>query len=343
MKKRIMLIALAAITAMGMCFAMTGCGGDNSAGKGDGTAELTIVQQYGMAYAPFQVMEQQNLIEEAYKEATGNDVTVNYTVLASGASINESFTSGKVQVGAMGVPPAITGVMGGAGYKICSNMSAQPHKLMTNDGAVKSLKDIKSNDKIALVNIGSMQHILLAMACGEQLGDTHALDNNINPYAHPDGMTALINGNVKCQLTTSPYTFKEEASEDADISEVMTADGSKGAIESVWPEGNSFIVAVASEDLHDNDPDLYNAVVKGIADAVDYLNGNKEEAAEMLCENEDVDAETMLSWLEDPACSYSTELTGVMDMAKFMSENKFLEVEGPADISDLAFDNVKGN
>ena len=77
-------------------------------------------------------------------------------------------------------------------------------------------------------------------------------------------------------------------------------------------------------------------------EAILWLNDNKEEAAELLCTDEEVDAETMLSWLNDPACSYSTELKGVMDMAKFMDKNGFLEVEGPASISDLAYDNVKG-
>ncbi len=342
MKKRILIMAVTVITALGMCFSLSGCGGSDENADGGEATTITIVQQYGMAYAPFQVMEKQQLVEKAYEKATGEKVKVNYTTLNSGSSINDSFLSGDVQVGAMGVAPAVTGALSDVGYKICSNMSAQPHKLMTVDKNIKSIKDIQSTDQIALVNIGSIQHILLAMACEKELGDPHALDNNIVAMAHPDGMTALINGTVKCQLTTSPYTFKEEASEDADITEVMSSDGSAGAIESVWPEGNSFIVAVASKELQEDNPDLYNAVVDGIASAVDYLNNNKEEAAEMLCENEDVDAATMLEWLNDPACQYSTELKGVMDMAGFMDKNGFLEVDGASSISDLAFDNVKG-
>ena len=115
------------------------------------------------------------------------------------------------------------------------------------------------------------------------------------------------------------------------------------ALSSVWPEGNSFIVALATTDLKENNPELYDAVVAAFQEAVDYLNNNKEEAAEMLCENEDVDAATMLEWLNDPACGYATETVGIMDMAEFMVKNGFLENEGPSSLSDLAFDNVKGN
>lgn len=328
MKKRILAGVTALVTLAAMSFSLSGCGSDESADSAK-AEKITVVQQYGMAYAPFQIMEEQNLIEKNYD----GDVEVEYTQLNSGSSINDSFMSGDVQVGAMGVGPAITGALTGVGYKICSNMSAQPHRLMTTDSSAASLKDIGSNDQIALVNLGSFQHILLAMACEEELGDAHALDNNIVAMAHPDGMTALINGTVKYQLTTSPYVFKEA---DQGISEM-------DVLSDVWPDGNSFIVAVASQKLHDDNPELYQAVVDAIAEACDYLTENKEEAAELLCENEDVDAETMLSWLEDPACSYSTELRGVMDMATFMDENGFLEVDGAESISDLAYDNVKGN
>lgn len=327
-KRRAFMISALFLLVLSISLLATGCGGSEG-GESDVT-KITIVQQYGMAYAPFKVMEEQSLVESNYKgEGT---LEVEYSVLNSGSSINDAFLSGDVQVGAMGVAPAITGTMSDAGYKICSNMSAQPHRIMTNNPKIKTLKDIGAKDQIALVNLGSFQHILLAMACEQQLGDAHALDNNIAAMAHPDGMTALLNKQVACQLTTSPYVFKEAAE---GMTEVK-------ALSEVWPEGNSFIVAVASKDLHDNDPEAYQAVVDAIAEAIEYLNNNKEEAAELLCANEDVDAETMLEWLNDPACVYDTQLKGVMDMADFMAENKFLEVEGPSDISDLVFDNVQG-
>ena len=327
--KKVLMIVVAAITAFGLCFSMAGCGGGSSDG-GD-TAKLTVVQQYGMAYAPLKIIQEKGLIESNYD----GDVEVDFQTLNSGASINDAFVAGDVDVGLMGVAPAITGSLNeGVPYKICTNVSAQPHRLMTNDPNIKTLKDIGEKDQIALVNIGSIQHILLAMAAKEQLGDAHALDNNIAAMAHPDGMTALLNGSVKCQLTTSPFVFKEAQEEG--ISEVE-------AIESVWPEGNSFIVAVASTDLHDNNPELYAAVLAAFNDAIAFMNDEPEAAAEILCVDEDVDAATYLEWLNDPACSYSTNLTGVSTMAKFMTEEGFLEDVEFNDISQLVYDGVEGN
>jgi len=103
MRRKILVMVVALITAFGMCMAMTGCG-DSSSGDGD-VAKITIVQQYGMAYAPLKVIEQKGLIEENYD----GDVEVNFQTLNSGASINDAFVAGDVDVGLMGVAPAITG------------------------------------------------------------------------------------------------------------------------------------------------------------------------------------------------------------------------------------------
>lgn len=317
-------VLLSAAMVGAFSIAITGCGEEETAEN----ASLTIVEQYGMAYAPLKVMQEQKLIEKNYN----GDVEIEWATLNSGAAITESFASGDVQVGAMGVGPAITGALSGVGFKICSNMSAQPHKIMTNDDSIQSVADIGSDDKIALVNEGSFQHIVLAMQCKETLGEAHALDENISAMAHPDGMSALIAGSVSCQLTTSPFTFKEEAE---GMSEV-------GNLADVWPEGNSFIVLCATEKLHEDNPELYDAVVAACAEAINWINENPQEAAELLCEDEGVDAETMLSWLEDPACVYNTEVKGIMDFHDFMAENDFLEVDPAESISDLVFDNVKG-
>ncbi len=291
-------------------------------------ATLTIAYQYGMAYSPLLIMKEQQLIE---KYAPGT--TVEWTVLNSGSAINEGIASGSVDVGAMGVGPAITGVMRGIPYRIFSAVSSQPQGLMTSLPDVMSLADITADQKIALVNIGSIQHILLAMAAKAELGDAHALDNNIVAMAHPDGMAALLSGSVSYQLTTSPYIFKE-----------LNEPGIRmlDSISNVWPDGNTFIVAVAAQDLYDNHRSQYDAVVKALQEACAYIENNPEEVAALLCENEGVDEATMLSWLQDPACGYATETVGVLSMAQFMAENGFLDV-APESFSDLAFENVLGN
>ena len=314
---------IAILCAFSLMFCLAACSGD----KEDEGNTLTVAYQYGISYAPLMVVMEQKLIEKNY----GEEIEIEWLQLSSGAAINEAFAAGDVDVAAMGIAPAITGVMNGIPYKICSNVSAQPHKIMTTSDTIKALADI-DEEQIALVNIGSIQHILLAMACEKELGDARALDDNIAAMSHPDGMTSLLSGSVSIHLTTAPYIQQELAAEEKEVSTLYD-------IADVWAEGNSFIVGLASTQLHDSNPELYNAVCKAFEESMTYINENREEAAALLAKMQGCTTEEMLDWLSDPACIYDSTPKGVMEMADFMAEHSFI-ANGPSALSDVAYDNV---
>lgn len=323
--KKMVFAALAGAMAVGLC----ACGGNNTkqAAKTGEPETLKIAYQYGLAYAPLTIMQEQGLIEKNYD----GEIDIEWVNLNSGSAINEGVASGDIDVANMGIGPFVTGVTAGIPYKMYATMAAQPHKLMTNNDAIKTLSDITSDQKISVVNIGSIQHILLAMMAKDQLGDAHALDDNLVAMSHPDGMTALISGSVDCHLTTSPYTFME--AEEEGIHEVE-------GLDKVWPNGNAFIVGLVSDDLYENHKDVYEAVVAATEEAMDFLNNQQEEAAKILCEKEDVSAETMLSWMQDPACVFDMKLPGVMDMANFMAEEGFIE-EAPESFEAITTESAR--
>jgi len=324
--KRLTAILTTACIAAGCVF------GSAMTASASETATMGIAYQYGLAYAPLVVAMEQGLIEEAYKEATGNDLEITWTQMSAGADINTAIAAGDIQVGFMGIAPAVTGVMKGIGYKIFTNLSGQSHGMMTNDESITSLEDLIGSDKqIALVNIGSIQHIILAKALADNGYDAHALDSNIVAMKHPDGMASLQSGSVACHLTSSPYIFIEREDESlTELTEVAEA----------WNEEKTFIVGVAAESLYENDPDLYEALCQGISDAIDYVNDNPEETAELTCGYDGNDAETELEYLQLGV--YSTETSGVLEMARFMGENAFID-EAPESIDELVFDNVVGD
>jgi len=293
----------------GLMLGLVGCGNKDEA---SGAETLTVAYQYGMSYAPLMIMQEQGLIEQKYE----GEINVEWINLNSGSAINEGFASGDIDVAGMGVAPYITGESKGIPYKMYGTISAQPHKLMTNKSEIQSIQDITSENKISLVNIGSIQHILLAMLAKEELGDAHALDKNIVAMSHPDGMAALLAGSVDCQLTTSPYIYQEK--EAGTVTEVA-------GLEKVWPDGNAFIVGLISEECETENPELYAAIMDATKEAMTFINENPKEAAVILAEKMDVTAEQVEEWLSDPACVYDMELPGVTDMADFMEKEGFLE------------------
>ncbi|MBR2570632.1 MAG: ABC transporter substrate-binding protein [Clostridia bacterium] len=298
----------------------------------EGSARLTIAYQYGLAYAPVVVAMQQGLIEKAYADAAGGELEIEWVQMSSGADINTGVMSGSVDVGFMGVGPALTGISKNVGYRIFSSLSGQEHGLMSSDPEIKSLSDIiGSGSQIALVNIGSIQHIILARALSLNGSDPHALDANLVAMKHPDGMNALLTGSLPLHLTTNPYIYRERETEGLyEIEELKSA----------WPKENSFIVGVAAIEMHDSEPELYAALCSGLSAAIEYVNGNIEATAELTSQYDGNAVEDEIRYLQ--MGNYSAETRGVEEMAAFMFENGFIEAD-PGSYADLVFDNVKGN
>ena len=314
----------------------SGASGQPAAESDSGASEqnvvLNLAYQYGLSYAPAVIAQDQRLIETAYHDATGGELTVNWNQMSSGADINTAIASGELDGGFMGLAPAITGVTKGLGYKIFSNLSGQEQGLMTNDESINSLADLVGSDKqIALVNIGSVQHIMLAKALAENGYDPHALDSNIVAMKHPDGMAALESGSVACHLTSSPYIFSEKENQGlkelTEVSEAYTTD-------------YSFIVGIASEELYNNAPEVYEALCSGIKAGMDLIQSEPEKAASITCEFDGNTVEQEMAYLERG--TYSPETKKLFEIASFMYENQFLDND-PVSYENLVFDNVTGN
>lgn len=289
--------------------------------------KLTIAYQGGIGYAPVHVMENQKLIEAAYD----GDIQITFTKLDSGAAINEGIIGGTIDIGCMGLGPAITGVSRGIPYRVISSLCAQSHGLMSNDPSITKLSDITPTDKIALVNTGSFQHILLALAAEKSLGDAHALDNNIQAMSHAEGMASLESGTVKLHLTSSPFIYQErDSGKYTELKELSE----------VWPSGNTFLVAMASENLAKNEK-LFAALKDAFAKAMDYIHSNPEDFAKIETEYLGLDLDTVKSYINQPDCQFSAELKGVGDMVAFMLRAGFIEKEVTMD--SFVYEGVKGN
>ncbi len=350
MKKRAIARTLILTASLGCMTALSGCAvsapvGETPAAVTSAEVEeaapeepaaadetLSLAYQYGLSYAPAVIAQNQGLIEQAYKEATGATLTVNWNQMSSGADINTAIASGDLQGGFMGVGPAVTGVTKGLGYKIFTNLSGQEHGMTTNDDSIQSLSDLVGSDKqIALVNIGSIQHIVLAKALVENGFGAHDLDANIVAMKHPDGKTALESGSVSCHLTSSPYIFAERDNEELhELKEVANA----------YTVDYSFIVGIAAEELHDSKPAVYQALCDGISAGMDLINSDPEAAAAITCELDGNTPEVELDYMKRG--TYSPETNRLFEVATFMFENQFIEND-PVSYENLVFDNVKGN
>lgn len=288
--------------------------------------KINIAEQYGLAYAPLQIMKANKLLE---KNLPG--IEVNFQQLGNTAAIREAMLSNKLDAGFMAIPPFLIGTDKGMDWKIASGLSSSPTQLITYKNNIKSLKDFSSEDKIALPQPGSVQHILLSMACEKEFGDSHKLDNIITTLSHPDGMSSLMSKkSISAHFTSPPYIYKELE----DKAMYVVLDG-----KDVMDGDFTFIVGVTTKEFYNKNPKVYSAFVKSIQEAIDFINKNPEKSAEILSPIYNLSKEDTLKYLTWSGNKYSSEVQGLEKFSKFMVKNKYISKEYA--LKDVKWEDVK--
>ena len=273
--------------------------------------KITIAYQYGIQYGPIEIMQHQKMLEEKLP-----DVQIEYIIQPSGAAINEGVISGDIDVAYMGKAPFLIGYDKGVPYKMYSAISGTSMGLITWDENINSLKDFKDNDKIAVVSIGSIQHILLSMAAEKELGDSKALDKYLVSMSHPDAFTALLSKtDVKAYLAAPPFynkALKEEGfKEILNIPEMMGGE-------------YNFIVGAVSNDFANNYPNELKALSEATNEAIDLINTDLDKSAEILAEMEGTEKEEMTQYLLIEQGNYKNEITSIIETAQFMEREGYI-------------------
>jgi len=232
-------------------------------------ASLSIAEQYGLAYAPLQILRRQGLVERLLP-----GVRITWQQLANTATIREAMLAGRVDVGFVAIPPFLIGRDNGMDWRIFAGLSEAPLALVSWKADIRTLSDIGPGERIALPQPASVQHILLAMAAERELGDARRFDRQIVTMAHPDAMTALLaRGDVAAHFASPPYLGRELA--DPGIHVVLTGSEAMG-------ERFTFIVGVATEAVLTRSGPEIAALVQAIAQASAFLTEHPVEAAALL-------------------------------------------------------------
>jgi ABC-type nitrate/sulfonate/bicarbonate transport systems, periplasmic components len=287
--------------------------------------EIKIAGQFGLVYAPLMVADKLQVFEK-------NGLKPIWKEYGSGAAVREALISGEADVGFMGIPPFLIAWDKDCPWKVAMGFVVVPVGLITNDPQIKTIKDFKPDDKIAVPSPGSVQHILLAMAAEKELGSPHALDVNIVAMAHPDAMAALISKRgLTAHFTTPPYLFEE-----------LNQPGFHQVTNDKLIFGHPFCfnVGVASTAFHNRKPLQYMAFVKSIQFSMDWMNQHKENAAELLAPEFKLSPEKTLLYMNWPGMDYTTKPYGLMEFAYFMKRAGFIK-KVPRNLEEITWENVK--
>ncbi|MDB5811957.1 MAG: hypothetical protein JWN94_4079 [Betaproteobacteria bacterium] len=284
--------------------------------------EVTIAQQYGVAFLPLMWMEQNKLIEKHAKAQGLGELKTNWAKLAGPAAINDGLLSGAVQFSSVGAPSLITlwgKTKGNIGVMGVSAVTTYPLYLNVRNPNVKSIKDFTDKDKIAVPAVKvSTQAIMLQIAAEKVFGEGNPF--KLDPYtvtlSHPDGMAALMSntGGVNAHFTSSP--FHEQELKIPGVHTLTTSYEIMGGRATA-------LVVVATTKFRDANPKTYNAFFAALKEAIESINRDKRAAAQRYLEwanDKKSTLDDVYAAISNPDYAYTLTPEKVFKTAEFMAK-----------------------
>jgi NitT/TauT family transport system substrate-binding protein len=300
------------------------------------TANVRLSHGYGILYLPLMVMRDQQLLEKHAKQLGLGDVKTNWLTLDGGNVINDAMLSGNLDIAGTGAPGFITlwsKAQGIPRSEVISlgAMSTTALTLLTNNPAIKTLKDFTPKDKIAIPGIKtSLAAVVLQMAAAKTFGmENYAkLDPMTVSLSHPDATSALLSGKteIRAHFSSPPFSYQEV--KDPKIKSVLNSPELLGNI--------TLDVVFAPKFFADANPKVTQAFMEAQEEANAYIAANKKGAAETYVRVSKLsvtvpEVETMLA---DPDTQFNTTPKGMMDYVLFMGKAKTIKTK-PAKWSDM--------
>jgi NitT/TauT family transport system substrate-binding protein len=302
-------------------------------------SEIHVAQEYGISYLPLMIMQDRHLIEK-HAKAAGVEVKVGWAKFAGGNVMNDALLSGSLQFASGGVGPLTTlwaKTRGNLDVKAIAAINSMPLYLVSNNPAVKSIKDFTDKDRIALPAVKvSIQAVTLQMAAEKAFGpgQEHRLDHLTVSLSHPDSMTALLSGRSEINAHFGSPPFQYEELDHPGIHVVLNSYdvlGGPATFNTVWTTSR----------FRSDNPKLYAAFVAALDEAIAAINGDKKAAAQtyLRVTHSKLSLDSIMRMLNDPNIVFTTTPRNVIEYADFMYKIGSIKVK-PASWKDLFFPNA---
>ncbi len=306
-------------------------------------SEVTVAQQYGVAFLPLMVMERDKLVEKHARAAGLGDVTATWVKVAGPSVMNDGVVTGAIQFIAVGAPSLITlweKTRDSVAVKGVCAMTTYPLYLNVRNPAVRSIRDFSDKDRIVVPSVKvSTQAIMLQMAAAKEFGDANyaRLDPWTVGLSHPDGLLAITNGSggVDAHFTTSP--FHEQEMKIPGIRTLTTS------YEILGGPATAIVIATSTK-YRDANPKTYKAFFDALKEAIDTINKDKRAAAKVYLEQaKDTknSVDDILAMISAPDYAYTLTPQKVYKTAEFMNKIGSVKLK-PASWKDLFFPEVHG-
>lgn len=274
---------------------------------------ISIAQQFGIGYLILDVVRDRQLIEQEGKKE-GLDIKVEWRTISGATGMNEALLSGALDVASAGVPPLLTiwdRTKGRQNVKAIAALGSMPNYLLSNNPAVKSIKDLTEKDRIAVPAVGvGFQSRTLQIETAKLYGDNDfkRFDKISVSLPHPDASAALIAGGSEISAHFSSPPFQYQALEHSNVHKILSSYDVLGG-------QATFNVLYTTEKFHNDNPKTYRAFYRALGEATEIINRDKNAAAQTYIRTEKsrLPLPLVQKIVNDPQISFTVfpERTGV--------------------------------
>ncbi len=292
----------------------------------------------GFGFLPLHMMKEHKLIEK-HSAAAGVPVTVNWANIGGPSVMNEALLSGSADFISAGPPAFLTLWDRTRGtpveVKAAAGMSSMPMYLNTSAEYLKSLDDIKSEDKIAVTAVKvSIPSIIMQMHALQKYGKDQAFrfDRNTVSMTHPDGVIAMLTGNkqITAHYTSPPFHHREI--KEKNIRTIQTTSDVMGG-------STTFTMISTTERFQKANPKVFSAFLAALKESMQMIAADKKGAAAVLLASmggKGWEIDELVAILDDKDIKYTTAPENVMKYAEFMNSIGTLKNK-PASWKELFF------
>ncbi|ELY4218514.1 ABC transporter substrate-binding protein [Cronobacter sakazakii] len=249
----------------------------SAAGLAQAEGNISIAQQFGIGYLLLDVVRDQQLIEKEGKKE-GLDIKVEWRTLFGATAMNEALLSGALDVASAGVPPLLTlwdRTKGRQNVKAIASLGSMPNYLLSNNPAVKSVRDLTDKDRIAVPAAGvGFQSRTLQIETARLYGngDYKRFDKISVSLPHPDASAALVAGKSEITAHFSSPPFQYQALEHGNVHKILSSYDVLGG-------PATFNVLYTTQKFHDDNQKTYRAFYQALSEAAKIINADKKAAA----------------------------------------------------------------
>ena len=213
----------------------------------------------GFGFLPLHIMKKYQLIEKKAAEA-GFKLTVNWANVGGPSVMNDALLSGSADFISAG-PPAFLilwdRTKSSAKVKGVAAMSTMPMYLNTRADHLRTIDDIKDDDKIAVTAVKvSIPAIIMQMYARQKYGttETFKFDRYTVSMQHPDSVVALLSGNKQIMSHYASAPFHQRERKDPAIRTIMNTNDVMGG-----PQ--TFTMISTTTKFHDENSKAYATFV----------------------------------------------------------------------------------